>query len=77
MIEYVQHRALFVDAHLEAHEHGNVAYDHSEAYGNEQQGLPMLHDTQGDENQPYDYHDDMSPGGVRETRERPELLKAL
>ena len=83
VVQDVQHGVLFVDADLEAdagrgiEEEGDVADDHAESDRHEQQRLPMLDNTQGDETQADADHQQVLPGAVGKSGKLPELLEAV
>ena len=77
LIEDVQHGILLVDADLQSGEHGDVAYDHAESDGHEQQGFPVFLDAQEDEHQADADHRQVLPCAIGKTRETPELLETL
>ena len=73
LVEYVQHRALLVDAHVKPGQDGDVAHNDAEAYGDQQQRLPFLDYAEHNEQHAYGYHRDVGECSVGEAGEVPEL----
>ena len=64
VVEHVQHAALFVDADVHARRQGNVAHQHAEADGHQQQRFVVLGDAQVDEQAADGQHGHVAPGEV-------------
>ncbi len=61
-IDIAQHAAFVIDAQRHSGDGGDVADDHAEADGDQQQRLVILGDRQGDEDNADDDHQQMPPG---------------
>ena len=77
LVQVVHHRAFFLRVHADVFRSGNVAQDHTETDGNQQQGFESPEDGQHDVGKADDDHDEVSVVDVGERGGFQEVLKSV
>ena len=79
MVKDVQHRAFFINTHLQTclDVEGNVPDEDTETDWNQQHRFKLLRDGEVDEEEAYQNHDQMSRRGVAEAGVGPEVCQVV